>query len=116
MRQGFRDYGRGARFPVPSQLSSEKQGSPNGQRCRPEVPDDAFPVLEITVLALVMGMHSFAFVSLFPYVGIMVTGLLHLETTNEAGECGADQTARDKWYGTKYVRYSLVSGSGSNFS
>lgn len=32
-----------------------------------------------------MAVHSFAFVSLFPYVGIMVTELLDLDTTNKAG-------------------------------
>eukprot|EP00903_Cladosiphon_okamuranus_P005914 g5847.t1 len=32
-----------------------------------------------------MAVHSFAFVSMFPYVDIMVTELLGLETTNKAG-------------------------------
>lgn len=50
------------------------------------VQGEAFPVRATAILALVMAVHSFAFVSLFPYVGIMVTELLHLESTNKAGE------------------------------
>jgi len=33
-----------------------------------------------------MAVHSFTFVSLFPYVGIMTCQLLGLGSTNEAGE------------------------------
>lgn len=57
------------------------------------VPDQAFPARATTILGLVMAAHSFAFVSLFPYVGIMVTELLDLETTNKAGECWRHEIA-----------------------
>ncbi len=47
-----------------------------------------FPTSAITILALCMAVHSFTFVSLFPYVGIMTCQLLGLDSTNEAGEAG----------------------------
>lgn len=73
------------------------------------VPGRAFPVRAVTILALVMAVHSFAFVSLFPYVGIMVTELLDLETTNKAGTVGACETTdlyeRAYYCGTTTVDY-----------
>ena len=47
-----------------------------------------FPTCAVVILALAMTIQDYALVSLFPYVGTMVKGLLSLETTNEAGECG----------------------------
>ncbi|CAM9819743.1 unnamed protein product [Hapterophycus canaliculatus] len=48
-------------------------------------PGRAFPTCSVTILALCMAVHSLTFVSLFPYVGIMVKSLLELKSTNEAG-------------------------------
>lgn len=45
-----------------------------------------FPRGAIVVLALCMAVHSYTFVSLFPYAGKMVTELLDLESTNNSGE------------------------------
>ena len=48
--------------------------------------NDKFPVRAVIILSLCMTLNSYTMVSLFPYVGIMVKGLLRLETTNELGE------------------------------
>lgn len=45
-----------------------------------------FPRRAIFALAFCMAVHSYTFVSLFPYVGTMVTELLDLESTNKSGE------------------------------
>ena len=45
-----------------------------------------FPTRAVIVLAFCMAVHSYAFVSLFPYVGAMVTELLDLESKNDSGE------------------------------
>ncbi|CAM9109513.1 unnamed protein product [Ectocarpus sp. 8 AP-2014] len=44
-----------------------------------------FPIRAIVVLALCMAVHSYTFVSLFPYVGTMAKELLDLESTNKSG-------------------------------
>ncbi|CAM9962798.1 unnamed protein product, partial [Ectocarpus fasciculatus] len=44
-----------------------------------------FPIRAIVVLALCMAIHSYTFISLFPYVGTMAKELLDLESTNESG-------------------------------
>lgn len=67
--------------PVQMTRSAQDRAASSG------VPGQPFPTRAITILALVMAVHSFAFVSMFPYVGIMVTELLDLETTNNAGGC-----------------------------
>ncbi|CAM9503102.1 unnamed protein product [Ectocarpus sp. 4 AP-2014] len=43
-----------------------------------------FPARTVAILALVMVVHMFTFMSLFPYVGMMVSELLQLESINEA--------------------------------
>lgn len=45
-----------------------------------------FPARTVAILALVMAVHIFAFVSLYAYVGMMVSELLQLDSINEAGE------------------------------
>eukprot|EP00903_Cladosiphon_okamuranus_P005915 g5848.t1 len=47
--------------------------------------ESAFPRRAIIVLALCMAVHAYTFVSLFPYVGTMVTELLDLNSSNNSG-------------------------------
>lgn len=48
-------------------------------------PAGGFPTRAVLILAVCMGVHSFTFVSLFPYVGIMVKECLKLDSIDEAG-------------------------------
>ncbi|CAN0066183.1 unnamed protein product [Scytosiphon promiscuus] len=48
-------------------------------------PGGEFPTRAVLILALCMGVHSFTFVSLFPYVGMMVKECLELESIDKAG-------------------------------
>lgn len=52
----------------------------------PSVADEPFPLREVVILAICMSLNGYALSNLFPYVGMMVKGLLGLETTNEVGE------------------------------
>ena len=45
-----------------------------------------FPFRSVLILAFCMTVNTYTLVSLFPYVGIMVKGLLGLDTENEVGE------------------------------
>ena len=47
---------------------------------------DKLPVRSVVILCLCMTLNSYTLVNLFPYVGLMVKGLLGLETINEVGE------------------------------
>lgn len=44
-----------------------------------------FPALAVAILVICMTINTYGLCNLFPYVGMMVKGLLGLETTNEAG-------------------------------
>lgn len=46
----------------------------------------SFPTRAVVILSLAMTVNYYAMVSLFPYVGMMVKGLLSLPSTNEEGE------------------------------
>lgn len=46
----------------------------------------AFPTRAIIVLAFCRAVNAYAFISMMPYVGTMVTELLDLESTNNSGE------------------------------
>lgn len=85
-RRGLRPF---LRLPHESEsnsirLEAEENGGPSTGRM--SSPGRAFPTRSVTILALCMAVHSFTFVSLFPYVGVMVKSLLKLESTNEAGK------------------------------
>lgn len=45
-----------------------------------------FPFGAVLILAICMTLNAYTLVNLFPYVGLMVKGLLRLSTTNEIGE------------------------------
>ena len=47
---------------------------------------DEFPVRSVLILCLCKTLNSYILASLFPYVGLMVKGLLGLENINEVGE------------------------------
>lgn len=51
---------------------------------------EGFPTRAVLILALCMGVHSFTFVSLFPYVGMMVKECLKLDSIDEAGNTESD--------------------------
>ncbi|CAM9990827.1 unnamed protein product, partial [Ectocarpus fasciculatus] len=61
-----------------------RDGAPAAALDRPD--NDTFPTRLVVILALAMTVHSYTLVSLFPYVGMMVSDLLSLGTLNEAGE------------------------------
>lgn len=48
---------------------------------------EPFPTSTVAILTLTATVYTYTLASLFPYVGLMVSHLLKLETTNEAGEC-----------------------------
>lgn len=52
-----------------------------------------FPTRAVAILTLGMTVNSYAMVSLFPYVGMMVKELLSLQSTNEVGEQRRDATS-----------------------
>lgn len=45
-----------------------------------------FPAGTVFILTLAATVYCYTLASLFPYVGVMVSQLLSLDTTNEAGE------------------------------
>lgn len=48
---------------------------------------EPFPTSTVALLTLTATVYTYTLASLFPYVGLMVSYLLKLETTNDAGEC-----------------------------
>lgn len=47
-----------------------------------------FPTQTVVILGLCNVLNGYTLTNLFPYVGMMVKGLLGLDTTNELGEWG----------------------------
>lgn len=45
-----------------------------------------FPYFAVATLSLIMALNSYTLANLFPYVGVMVQGMLQHESTNEVGE------------------------------
>lgn len=52
-----------------------------------------FPRLEVIIIAFCVAVNWYTLANLIPYVGIMATQLLGLESINEAGEVSATGAA-----------------------
>lgn len=95
---GGGEYGSTNADGIPDGSGSEQWTSP--AKAAP------FPLGPVAILAICMSLNGYALSNLFPYVGMMVKGLLGLETTNEVGECwneGRDSESIDMVYIPCYI-------------